>query len=108
MAARRASTGVGGIGKEDDDRMTAGRGDVRGAGIIPDGKGGGIRQIDKAGKLGAADEIDRVGAMRADFGGERLLTRSPDDDGQGAGRLDQALGEQTVMLCGPALLRVAR
>ena len=46
--------------------------------------------LDKAGKLSAADEIDRVGAARADFGGERLLTRSPDDDGQGAGRLDQA------------------
>src|SRR5438270_12803196 len=108
MAARRASAGVGGIGKEDDDRMTAGRGDVRGAGVIPDGKSGGIRQIDKAGELGATDEVDRVGAMRTDFGGERLFTRSPDDDGESAGRLYQPLGKQTVMLCGPALLRVAR
>src|ERR1700730_766026 len=108
VAARRAPTRIGGIGEEDDDRLTARRSDVRGTCVIADGKSSSISQIDKAGKLGAADEVDRVGAARTDFGRERLFARSANDDGEEAGCLDQALCEQAIMLCRPALIRVAR
>src|SRR6202023_115478 len=106
-APRRARTRMGGMGEEADARLTARRSDVRGTCVIADGKSSSISQIDKAGKLGAADEVDRVGAARTDFGRERLFARSANDDGEEAGCLDQALREQAIMVCGPAFLRVA-
>jgi hypothetical protein len=88
--------------------MTARRGDVRGTGIVSHGKGGRCRQIDQARKLGAAHEVDRVGAKVTNFDRERLFARGADDDRNDACRLEQAQGEHAVMLRWPALLRVAQ
>ena len=64
--------------------MTARGRDMRGAGVVADGENGRAGKIDEAGKLGAANEIDRSPARCADFGREGFLAPSADNDRESA------------------------
>ena len=80
-ATRRAPTRVGSVGKQHDDRMTAGSRYVRGAGVVPDrekSRGGKVSEVRKA---GTTDEIDCTRAIAADLGCQRLLSLGTNDDG---------------------------
>ena len=88
IAARGATARLRGGREKDDHRMTTRRRDMRGAGVVADGEHGGAGEIDQAGKLGATNEIDCRPACCADFGRERLLAMSADNDREDAGRLE--------------------
>ena len=88
--------------------MTAGCRDMRGASVVADGENRGASQIDQAGKLGAANEIDRSLARRTDFGGEGLLSPRADNDRESAGCLEQTLRQLAISSGRPTLLGMAR
>ena len=107
-AARRATARVGGAGKQHDYWMTAGCGNMCGAGVIPDGEKSRIGEISENGETGTADEVDGLRVGCADLGRERLFASGADDDGKSAGRLEEAPGQFAIALGRPALLRVSR
>ena len=80
LPAWRATTRVGSSGKQHDDRTTAGRGNMRGAGVVPNREKGSIGKIGQAGETGAADEVDGIGASRADLGSEQLFAAGANND----------------------------
>ena len=85
--ARRATARVGGAGKQHDNRMTAGCGNVRGAGVIPDGEKSRIGEIGEAGETGTADEVDGLWASCADLGRQQLFASGADNDRKSGGCL---------------------
>src|SRR5208282_1070216 len=107
-SARRAPARIRAVEKQYDDRVATGRRDVRGAGVVPNGESGSVGKIDQAGEFRAADEVDRDRTGRTDFGRERLLARTADDDRETARCVEQSSGQFTEAPCGPALLRMTR
>ena len=106
--AWRASARIRGIGKKNKNRVAADCRDMSGAGVIPDGEGGGVSKIDQACKFGVADEIDRSGANRADFCGKRFFTRSADDNWLDLGRLEELLRKLAIAPRRPTLSAVTQ
>src|SRR5262249_38510003 len=74
-----------------------------GAGVIPDGESGCVGKIDQACKFGAADEIDRSGASRVDFGGGRFSPRAADNYWKDPGRLEELLRKLAIAPRRPTL-----
>jgi hypothetical protein len=107
-SARRAPTGISGVGEKNHNRATRRCRDMCGAGIVPDGEIGCVGKIDQAGKPGTADEIDRSGASRTDFGRKWLFACPADNNRPRPDCLEQALSEFAVASRRPALGSVAR
>ena len=101
--AWRAPARVGGIGKKNEDRVAADCRDMGGAGVIPDGEGGRVGEIDQACKFGATDEVDRSGASSADFCSEPFFTRAADDYWKDPGRLEELLRKPAIAPRRPTL-----
>ena len=101
--AWRASARIRSIGKKNENRVAADCRDMGGAGVIPDGESGRVGKIDQACKFGAADEIDRSGASRADFCRERFFTRAADDNWKDPGRLEELLRKLAIAPRRPTL-----
>ena len=86
--ARRATAWVGSSGKQHNDGMTAGRGNMRGAGVIPNGEKSSVGKIGQAGETGAADEVDGIGASCADLGREQLFAAGANNDRKNGASLE--------------------
>ena len=87
-SARCAPAGVRGIGEKDYNGATAGCRDMCGPGVVPDSKSGCVGEVDQAGELGAANEVDRSRTRRANLGREHLLACAADNGRENTGRLE--------------------
>jgi len=108
MPAWRASARIRGIGKKHENRVAAEGRDMGGTGVITDGERSRASKIDQGRKFGPTDEIDRSGASRVDFCGERFFIGAADDDWKDPGRLEELLRERAIAPRRPALGRMTQ